>query len=333
MSTVSRFASSLEKLTSGKSWQPYALAVLTVFAALLVREVLVFTAGINLFAVFFLPAVVITGLACGLVPALFAAILATFVPLIHLVGSNAMFFPSRPSMVTNIAGLAAINLFLAVIAASHRSYRKRIELTMRELNHRTKNLLSVIVSITHQLARNTSDIDAFETALTERLRSISIAHDLLIRNEWNDTSLHSAVALAIAPFSTRRQVAVEGPDVMISPAMVENIMMALHELLTNSAKYGALSTGWGKIRIRWRRIRDRLYFSWDCTGPRQNEPLSREGFGTVILTEVVPKNLEGHARYKIKGGRVLWVLNIPWWKGRKTRASAKASGKALPVGA
>jgi hypothetical protein len=53
----------------------------------------------------------------------------------------------------------------------------------------------------------------------------------------------------------------------------------------------------------------------------------------VILTDVVPKNLEGHAKYMIKEGRVLWVLNIPWWKGRKTRVSAKASGTALPVGA
>jgi two-component sensor histidine kinase len=93
-------------------------------------------------------------------------------------------------------------------------------------------------------------VRAFKTALTERLRSIFAAHDLLISHQWTDISLHSAVGLAIAPFSTRRQVAVEGPDVMVSPVMVENIMMAVHELLTNSAKYGALSTGWGKIRIR-----------------------------------------------------------------------------------
>jgi two-component sensor histidine kinase len=88
---------------------------------------------------------------------------------------------------------------------------------------------------------------------------MSVTNDLLLRNEWKDTGLHSAVSLAIAPFSTHNQIAVQGPEVMVSPVVVENIMMALHELLTNSAKYGALSSGDGKSRYGGRQKEQ------DCT--------------------------------------------------------------------
>jgi two-component sensor histidine kinase len=94
---------------------------------------------------------------------------------------------------------------------------------------------------------------------------MSVAHDLLIRNEWSDTELASAVALAITPFPAHNRITVEGPEVLVSPVMVENIMMALHELLTNSAKYGALSKGSGKIKIFWRTEKQRLHFVWDST--------------------------------------------------------------------
>ena len=98
MAPVARFASSLEKVTSDAPWKPYALALAAVFTALLVREVLAAILGINLFAVFFLPAVMVTGLACGLAPGIFAAVLATFVPLIHVVADAGAKPPDEKSL-------------------------------------------------------------------------------------------------------------------------------------------------------------------------------------------------------------------------------------------
>jgi two-component sensor histidine kinase len=313
MASIARFAASLEKVTGGKPWQPYALAFISVFIALLLREVLVVVLGINLFAILFLPAVIITGLACGLLPGIFAAVLATFVPFIHLVANSNQFFPSSANMLMNTAVIGGLNLFLALVAASHWEHRKQIELTMSELNHRTKNLLSVISSIAHHIARGTNDIDSFREALDKRLRSMAAAHDLLLKNEWKDTALRSVVTLAIAPFVKRNQIAMEGPDILVSAVTVENIMMALHELLTNSAKYGALSLPNGTIKVRWQyRIQEqRLRFVWEGIASKYEKPISRRGFGTLVLTEIVPKNLKGQATYEIKDGRVLWALDIP----------------------
>ena len=175
MASVARFASSLEKMTSDQAWKPYGLAVAAVFAGLLVREVLTALLGINLFAVFFLPAVVVTGLACGLGPGIFAAFLATFVPLIHFVGDAGQYFPSHANMVMNLGAIAILNIGLAIVAASHRTYRKHVELAMRELNHRTKNLLTVITSVANHTARYTDDIDSFKTVFTDRLRAMTAA--------------------------------------------------------------------------------------------------------------------------------------------------------------
>jgi two-component sensor histidine kinase len=310
MAPVARFASSLENFVTDQPWKPYVLAVVAVFVALVLREALTVTLGINLFAVFFLPAVMVTGLACALVPGIFAAVLATFAPLIHVVGDTRSYFPSHANMVANLTVIGIINIGLAIVAASHRSYRKRVELAMRELNHRTKNLLSVIISIAHRIAKSSSDIGAFENTFTDRLRAMMVVNDLLVKNEWKDMPLRSAVEVAISPFSPNK-ISIAGSDLMASPVIVENIMMALHELLTNSAKYGSLATNFGKIRITWREEGNRLRFSWHGTGLHDGQPASRKGFGTLMLTEVVPRTLGGQATYEIKNGEVLWVLEFP----------------------
>ncbi len=310
MPSIAGFAAFLDKITGDRSWKPYALATISVFAGLLLRELLVVVLGINLFAILFLPAVMVTGLACGLLPGIFAAVLATFVPFIHLTGNTHQFFPSSANMLMNTVVIGSLNLFLAFVAASHREYRQKIETTMHELNHRTKNLLSVILSIAHHISQDTNDIDAFKEAFGKRLHSMAVAHDLLIKNEWKDASLRSVVKLAISPFVNRNQITVDGPDILVSPAMIENLMMALHELLTNSAKYGALLQPNGAIKIGWRIDGQRLHFVWDGI-TKYEKPISHRGFGTAVLTHIVPRNLHGRATYEIKEGQVLWGLDIP----------------------
>jgi two-component sensor histidine kinase len=142
------------------------------------------------------------------------------------------------------------------------------------------------------------------------LHSIAAAHDLLVNNRWSDMDISSVVAQAVEPFGNH-QIEFDGPRVIVTPVMVENIMMALYELLTNSAKYGVLSSAGGKIRIQWRTEAGRLHFDWEGIIAREFEPASREGFGTEILTKAVPRNLGGHAVYEVKDGRVLWMLDVP----------------------
>jgi HWE histidine kinase len=276
MPAVSGLAAALEKLTAEKPWKQYLLAALAVGLASLLRELLFALFGINLFAVLFLPAVMIAGLACGLGAGVAAAILGTFAPLLHITGTSAAFFPaSSTNMAANILVIGLVNLFLAYVAASHRALRKRAEMLAREFGHRTKNLLSIVVSIAHRTARGAADVESYQRALETRLLAMAETYDFLVRNQWNDTSLHSAVATAIAPFAGGGQIAVQGPDLAISPAAVENIMMA-----AGSAAESAASP-------------------------------PRRGFGTSVLTEIVPRNLQGNAKYTIGAERVLWELDIP----------------------
>ena len=330
MVSVARFASSLEKMASDRPWKPYALAMASVFTALLAREVLVAKIGINLFAVLFLPAVVVTGLACGLIPGLFAAVLATFVPLIHLVGDSRLYFPSNANMMMNLIVILALNIGLAIVAASHRTYRKRVELAMGELNHRTKNLMTVVASVANRIAQSSADMESFKVAFNDRLRAMIIVNDLLVKHQWSEMRLDSAVRTAIAPFSSNHKIVVQGPELMVSPNIVENIMMALHELLTNSAKYGSLATDLGKIRISWHVQGNRLHFCWNGTGLHDNGPVSRKGFGTLMLTEVVPRNLSAQAEYEIKEGHVVWSLDIPF--ATNLRPDAPIGGPVVQMG-
>jgi len=311
MAPVARFASLLEKLVTDQPWKPYLLAVVAVLFALLVREALAVTLGVNLFAVFFLPAVVVTALACGLLPGLFAAVLATFVPLIHVADGIGSYFPYHHSnLMITLAVIGIINIGLAIVSANHRTHRKHVELAMRELNHRTKNLLSVIISVANRIAQSSNDLNTFKEAFTDRLRAMMAVNDLLVKNEWKDMPLRSAVEVAISPFSPNK-ISIAGPDLMVSPVIVENIMMGLHELLTNSTKYGSLATNFGRIKINWQHEANRLRFSWHGTGLHDSQPTSRKGFGTLMLTEVVPRTLGGQATYEIKGGEVLWVIDFP----------------------
>jgi two-component sensor histidine kinase len=319
MPAMSGLVAALEKLTAEKPWKQYLLAAVVVALAWLLRELLFGLFGINLFAVLFLPAVVIAGLACGFGPAFFAAILATFVPLLHFFGSAAAFFPfPSTNMAMNTLVIGMVNVFLAYVAASHRALRKRAEMLARELGHRTKNLLSIVVSIAHRTARGAVDVESYQRALESRLLAMAGAYDLLMKNQWKDTSLRSAVAAAVAPFAGGGQIAVQGPDFAISPAAVENIMMALHELLTNSAKYGALSSPKGSIKISWRTQGERLEFLWDGrlqdlagAAPADAAAPPRRGFGTSVLTEIVPRNLQGTAKYEVGPDRVRWQLDVP----------------------
>jgi K+-sensing histidine kinase KdpD len=145
MPAISGFAAALDKLTAEKPWKQYLLAGVVVALAWLLRELL-FVLGANMFSVPFLLAVMVAGLACGFGPGLAAAILATFIPLLHFFGSTAAFFPSSSTnMVVNTVIMGAANLFVAYVAASHRALRNRAVMLALELGHRTKNLLSICV--------------------------------------------------------------------------------------------------------------------------------------------------------------------------------------------
>jgi two-component sensor histidine kinase len=127
-------------------------------------------------------------------------------------------------------------------------HEEQTQLLMREVNHRAKNMLSVVDAIVHQTAaRNPED---FIERFSERIQALSANQDLLVRNEWNGVDTEDLVRAQLAHFSELigSRIVVHGPRLRLKAASAQAIGFALHELATNAGKYGALSTDTGRVR-------------------------------------------------------------------------------------
>src|SRR5258705_11228122 len=135
---------------------------------------------------------------------------------------------------------------------SERKEREEKEhLLMREINHRAKNMLSVVDAIAHQTA--TKSPEDFVERFSERIQALSANQDLLVRNEWNGVEIADLVRAQLAHFADLigSRIAMHGPKLRLNPASAQAVGLALHELATTAGKYGALSTGSGRGDVSW----------------------------------------------------------------------------------
>ncbi|MBZ7926774.1 PAS domain S-box protein [Ensifer adhaerens] len=165
-----------------------------------------------------------------------------------------------------------------------------------ELNHRVKNVFATVLAIARQTLGRSDATDAGEVqAFEARLVSMARAHDLLTHGNWERAELQAIINQAISPYSQERFV-VSGPQIQVPPRMVVSLSLALHELATNAAKYGALSTGDGQVSIMWSLqagTPTRLTLRWqESGGPRVEQP-SRKGFGSRLIQTLLAAELNG----------------------------------------
>ncbi|MCV9966823.1 PAS domain S-box protein [Pararhizobium sp. BT-229] len=163
-------------------------------------------------------------------------------------------------------------------------------LLMHELGHRIKNTLSVVQAIATQSLRNAATLEEAANTLQSRISAYSKAHDLLLRKDWVGASLANIVAGAISNigYENSGRVMTTGPDVKLGPQAALSFSLVLHELMTNAAKYGALSNDDGIIEIEWRVERiggaKCLVASWrEVGGPPVRQP-TKTGFGSKLIT-------------------------------------------------
>jgi two-component sensor histidine kinase len=162
-----------------------------------------------------------------------------------------------------------------------------------ELNHRVKNSLATVQSIVNQTLRGAEDVEIARAAVNARIVALAGAHDLLTARSWAGAA--DVVARAVAPFVTR-QIALDGPSLDVSPSQALTLSLALHELATNAAKYGALSRPEGRVELRWEVQDDRLDLSWrESSGPPVVPP-SRRGFGSRLIENALSRDLHGQTR-------------------------------------
>jgi PAS domain S-box-containing protein len=192
-----------------------------------------------------------------------------------------------------------------------REREKKVQLLMREVNHRSKNILSVVYAIARQTAaKNPED---FIERFSERIQALSANQDLLVRNEWNGVEIEDLVRTQLAPFGDLigSRIAVHGPKLGLKAASAQAIGLALHELATNAGKYGALSTHKGRVDICWRTDGETLAMSWsECDGPPVSMPNQR-GFGTIVIETMAEYSLDGTVDLDYLPSGLIWRLTCP----------------------
>ena len=153
----------------------------------------------------------------------------------------------------NEAG-AIVGLTCASVDVTERKEGEaHLRLLMRELTHRSKNLLAVIQAMARQTARHAGSIDGFLNQFGARLQALAASHDLLVRESWHGASLRELIRSQLATYfdGDRGPVAIEGPEIALKPEAAQNLGLALHELAINAAQFGALSVPDGRVSITW----------------------------------------------------------------------------------
>jgi PAS domain S-box-containing protein len=196
------------------------------------------------------------------------------------------------------AGRYGVVCYFRDISAQVRARQQR-ELLINELNHRVKNTLATVQSVAAQTLKGSAVPATVKGSLESRLISMAGAHDVLTQQNWEGADLRNIVEKALSPFmAPGREFDVVGPDIRLLPKSALAVAMAVHELATNAAKYGALSNGSGRISVHWTIVDhdgERLQIVWtEAGGPKVASPSSK-GFGSRLIERGLAGQLGGEA--------------------------------------
>lgn len=198
----------------------------------------------------------------------------------------------------------------------------RQELLAREVDHRARNALAVIQSIVTLSAAESGG--GFVDAIKGRIRAMATAHNLLSESRWSGADLLTLISEELAPFDNGR-VRIDGFPVSIVPSVAQNLALALHELVTNAAKYGALSSPNGRLSVSWRFVGEDLRLDWREECPAPISAPAKTGFGSKVIEASVKAQLGGALETNWRSRGLECTLHLP---GRHFRARARADAAA-----
>jgi two-component sensor histidine kinase len=197
--------------------------------------------------------------------------------------------------------------------------RKRTEERQRvllaELDHRVKNVLATVIAVASRTKDASGSMEEFVTAIDGRIRSMASAHELLSSRRWRGIPITELVGRELAAYATRDNAEINGPEVILRPEVGQAMAMVVHELATNAAKHGALSTQSGRVSVRWNHQfngSESLVLVWQETGGPKVETPKRSGFGTSIVRELIPYELGGAVDFLFAPEGIQCRLEIPF---------------------
>lgn len=204
----------------------------------------------------------------------------------------------------------------AVDVTERKRNEQRMRLVMRELSHRSKNMLAVVQAIARQTAQQASGVAEFVDGFGQRLRALASAQDLLVAENWAGAHIDDLVRSQVGHYSPEEsRVMIEGPRVSLSPEATQTLALALHELATNAAKHGALSNDRGIVRVDWSvsgpAPGDSVEINWrESGGPPVAAPVQR-GFGRIVIEFNVARSLNAEVNLDFQPGGIHAQFRIP----------------------
>ncbi|MBD8661974.1 sensor histidine kinase [Rhizobium sp. CFBP 8752] len=201
----------------------------------------------------------------------------------------------------------------------------RIHLILHELVHRTKNILTLVQAMMRQLARKDTPMDEFQRAISTRLQGLGKSIEALAEEQWGGVPMHRVVEIHMSTFAEAAdRVQIQGEDFVLKAGAVQNLGLVLHELATNSVKYGALSVPHGTVRISWSDIAEEtvsdadgessgvnLLLVWEESGGPTVKPPTRTGFGTTIIKRHATAAFSGTVDIDFRPGGLVWRMTVP----------------------
>ncbi len=204
---------------------------------------------------------------------------------------------------------------------AQREASERMAVMVAELQHRTRNLLSVVRSLASQTARESGALPQFLELFSDRLAALSRVQGLLSRKESEPITIGALVhteldAMGATPGEER--IVAEGPEVMLRPTLVQTLALAIHELATNARKYGALSTPEGRLTVSWSLKEDaaegrQLKLQWVETGFPASSSASRAasgGFGRTLIERALPYSMGAETRYELTEASLFCSIDL-----------------------
>jgi PAS domain S-box-containing protein len=195
--------------------------------------------------------------------------------------------------------------------SARKQAEEQVQFVMRELSHRTRNLLAVVQSMAWKTARTSIDLADFEERFAKRVDALACSHDLLTKKEWRGVRVHDLVQGQLHAFAAENQVDAHGPDLVLTPESAQSLGLALHELATNAVKHGALSCPSGRIEVAWsadsgHAAERQFCMSWRESGGPETKPPERKGFGYAVIKEMTERALTGQVAIEFRPAGFAW---------------------------
>jgi PAS domain S-box-containing protein len=221
--------------------------------------------------------------------------------------------------ITDESGAVLRLVAIARDVTAERRHRAHLDTVNKELSHRVKNVLAVVSSMARTSASEDDTITAYQERFSSRIRSLAKSHDLLVRADWvglEISELVEAQLRGVAGLRSGNDISSKGPPIRLKTQPAQMLGIALHELVTNAMKYGALSVTGGRIDLAWSIEvaaggERGLVFVWEETLPATIAGSDRKGFGSEILEEAVADMLFGSSSFELRPSGARWQLSIP----------------------